>query len=298
MERARFFALATALLLTTSCNNNGLADAYGNFEANETIISAQTPGELVRFDVEEGATLDPGTAVGLVDSVGLYFKKMEVLANRQAIASNAEGVLAEIEVLQDRLANLERERKRVVNLIEAGAATQQKLDDIEGDITVVNSQIRKVQTQNAGILGQVAALAAKARQIDDDIRRSQIVNPIHGVVLAKLAEAHEFMTPGKPLYKIADVSHLELRAFVSAAQLASLAIGDEHEVRIDAAAGEMLAYPGTITWISTKAEFTPKTIQTREQRLDLVYAVKVRVPNDGKIKIGMPGELWLKARHP
>jgi len=144
----------------------------------------------------------------------------------------------------------------------------------------------------------VQALDAKVQQIDEDIRKSQIVNPLDGVVLAKLVEPHEVMTPGKPLYKIADVSFLDLRAFVSGSQLAAVEIGAEHAVKIDGADGTMLSYPGTVTWVATQAEFTPKTIQTKEQRLDLVYAVKVRVRNDGKIKIGMPGELWLEAPHP
>lgn len=295
MARPRLFALMSLLILNVACSRSGdLADAYGNFEADETVISAQMPGELERFEVEEGMTLAAGTTVGLIDTLSLHLKKLEVQANRQAVASNAEGVLAEMKVLDDRLANLERERRRAANLIQAGAATQQRLDDIEGEITVVHSQRRKVQTQNAGILGQVEALDARVRQIETDILKSRVINPVEGVVLAKLAEAHEFMTPGKPLYKIADTRTLQLRAFVSGPQLTRLRVGDEHEVRIDGPDGEMIPYTGTIAWISETAEFTPKTIQTKQQRVDLIYAVKVRVPNDGQIKIGMPGELWFK----
>jgi HlyD family secretion protein len=298
MRRQRLFVVVIVLFLTTSCDrNSNLADAYGNFEADETIIAAQMPGELVMLNIEEGMILSAGTRVGLVDSVGLHLKKLEILANRKAIASNSESILAEIEVLNGKLANLERERARVTNLIQAGAATQQKLDDIEGEITVVKSQMRSVHSQNAAILGQVEALDVKVSQVAEDIRKSQIINPVRGEVLAKLAEAHEFMTPGKALYKVADLTHLDLRAFISGAQLSSVELGAKHEVKIDGPDGEMISYPGTVTWISTEAEFTPKTIQTKEQRLDLVYAVKVRVRNDGKIKIGMPGELWLVSKH-
>ena len=282
------------LVLTAACGRNSEpADAYGNFEADETIISAQTSGELMLLEVEEGMTLEAGAAVGLVDTLGLYLRKLEVAANRTAIASKIQNILAEVAVLEDKLANLERERVRASNLVQAGASTEQKLDDIEGEISVVKSQMKSVRSQNAGVLGQVEALDVKTRQINDDIRRSRTVNPISGIVLVKLAEAHEFVTPGKALYKIANVAHMDLRAFVSGSQLSSIEVGAEYVVKIDGPDGTMISYPGTVVWISTEAEFTPKTIQTREQRLDLVYAVKVRVQNDGKLKIGMPGELWL-----
>ena len=296
MKIRRMAMVATLLALMMSCSRNGeLADAYGNFEADVTMISAQMQGELVMFDVKEGMILQAGTVVGLVDTVGLNLKKLEVLANRKAIASKVENILAEIEVLKDKLVNLKREQARVTNLLQVGAATQQRLDDIEGEMAVVEGQMRSVRSQDAAVLGQVEALDARTRQIDEDIRRSQIINPISGLVLTKLAEAHEFAAPGKALYKIADITALDLRAFVSGSQLSSIELGADYEVRIDGADGEMIPYRGTVTWISTEAEFTPKTIQTKELRLDLVYAVKVRVQNDGKIKIGMPGELWLTA---
>jgi HlyD family secretion protein len=181
----------------------------------------------------------------------------------------------------------------VQNLIKAGAATSKQLDDIDGNIDVVNSRIQSIRTQNASIIGQVEALNAKSKQIDEKIRKSIVVNPIDGTVLAKLSNANEFTAPGKPLYKIANLAELDLRVFISATQLADIKIGDVYTVKIDGADGEMINYEGKVTWVSAQSEFTPKTVQTKEERTDLVYAVKLRVKNDGKIKIGMPGELWI-----
>ncbi len=287
--------IAAGILALSACNrNDDMADAYGNFEVDETIISAQMPGELVFFNLQEGMKLDTGVLVGLTDTTELSLLKPEVAANKKATASKAANVIAQIEVLQDQLANLEREQKRVKNLIAAGAATSKQLDDIDGQINVVKSQIRSVRTQNAAILGQLEALDAKLGQLNERIRKSMVVNPVKGIVLTKLAEAHEFVAPGKPLYKIANTDEINLRAFVAGSQLSSIEIGKIYTVKIDGPDGEMLSYSGKLIWIAEEAEFTPKTIQTKKERVDLVYAVKVRVQNDGKIKIGMPGELWIE----
>ncbi len=292
-------ALALLMLTLTACSQKqNPADAYGNFEADETIVSALMPGQLIAFDVTEGATLTAGLQVGLVDTLGLHLRKLEVRANQEATASQAKNVLAELVVLKDQLANLTRERTRARNLIKAGAFTRQQLDDIEGNINVIKSRMKSVSSQNATIDKQVAALAVKVRQIDEDINKSRIINPVQGVVLVKLAEPNEFVGRGRALYKVADNSRLYLRAFVSGSQLSAVELGQTYDVKIDGPGGNLLTYPGTITWIASEAEFTPKTIQTREQRQNLVYAVKVRVTNDGKIKIGMPGELWLTSTKP
>ncbi len=285
---------ASAIFTLTGCNKNDeKADAYGNFEVDETVISAQMPGELVMFDVTEGERLEAGKLVGLVDTIQLSLAKPEIIANRKAVASKASNVIAQIEVLKDQLANLEREQRRVTNLLKVGAATQKQLDDINGQISVVKSQIQSVRTQNASILGQVEALDAKLAQLEDKIEKSKVVNPIDGIVLTKLAEPHEFVGPGKPLYKIANTDYLNLRAYVSESQLSSIKIGDTYTVKIDGPDGSLIDYEGTLIWVSEEAEFTPKTIQTKEERVDLVYAVKLRVKNDGRIKIGMPGEMWI-----
>jgi membrane fusion protein YbhG len=297
MKSFIIIAIPALLLLLSGCNDNGeKADAYGNFEVDETIISAQMPGELLFFNVDEGARIKAGELVGLVDTTELSLLKPELVANRRATASKASNVVAQIDVLKDQLANLVREQNRAKNLIKAGAATQKQLDDIEGQINVVKSQMQSVLTQNASILGQVEALDAKLAQIEEKIRKSKVINPINGIVLVKLTEAYEFVAPGKPLYKIANTDNMDLRVFLPGSQLSTVEIGKEYTVKIDGKDGTMLNYTGKVIWISEEAEFTPKTIQTKKERVDLVYAVKLRVKNDGKIKIGMPGELWVKGK--
>ncbi len=285
---------AVILLVSTACNRNEyLADAYGNFEVDVTVVSSLMAGELVQFEIEEGSTYQSGQLVGYTDTTDLHLLKPELQANRKATASKTRNISTQIEVLKNQMANLEREHKRIINLVEAGAATNKQLDDIEGQIDVVHSQIQSAKSQFAGVLAQLDVIDAKVEQIEEKIRKSQIINPVNGIVLAKLAEAHEFTSPGKPLYKIANIDQMDLRAFVVGSQLAGIKLGDTFTVKIDGADGEMIEYPGRVIWISAEAEFTPKTIQTKKERVDLVYAVKIRVKNDGRIKIGMPGELWL-----
>ena len=281
-------------LISSACNRNGeLADAYGSFEVDEVLISAQLPGELVQYSIEEGALLEKGMVVAMTDTTTLYLSKLELLANRNVISAQNANVKSQIDVFNDELANLEREHKRVKNLIAAGAATSKQLDDIEGNINVVNSKIQSVRTQNATILAQIDAIDAKMEQLDEQIRKSIIVNPIDGIVLSKLAEQNEYTAPGKPLYKIADPDNIFIRVFISEDQLASVELGKVYTVKIDGPENTMISYDATVSWISSEAEFTPKTVQTKKDRVDLVYAVKLRVKNDGKIKIGMPGELWI-----
>jgi HlyD family secretion protein len=281
-------------LISSACNRNGeLADAYGSFEVDEVLISAQLPGELVQYSIEEGAFLEKGKVVAMIDTTTLFLTKQELLANRNAISAQYANIKSQIDVLNDELANLEREHQRVKNLITAGAATTKQLDDIEGNINVVKSKIQSVRTQNATILAQIDAIDAKKEQLDEQIRKSIIINPIDGIVLAKLAEQNEYTAPGKPLYKIADPNTVFIRVFISEDQLSLIELGKAYTVKIDGPDGSMISYDGIVSWISSEAEFTPKTVQTKKDRVDLVYAVKLRVINDGKIKIGMPGELWI-----
>ena len=281
-------------LISSACNRNGeLADAYGSFEVDEVLISAQLPGELVLYSIEEGAMLEKGKVVAMTDTTSLYLSKLELRANKSAISAQYANVKSQIDVLNDELANLEREHKRVKNLIAAGAATSKQLDDLEGNINVVESKILNVRTQNASILAQIDAIDAKMAQLNEQIRKSIIVNPIDGIVLAKLAEKNEYTAPGKPLYKIADPDNIFIRVFISEDQLSSIELGKVYTVKIDGPENNMISYEATVSWVSSEAEFTPKTVQTKKDRVDLVYAVKLRVKNDGKIKIGMPGELWI-----
>ena len=286
--------LAAIMIISVSCSrNDDLADAYGNFEVDETVVSALMAGEIMQFDIQEGSTYKAGQLVGYIDTIQLHLLKPELEANRMATASKTENISTQIAVLKKQLANLDREHKRIINLVDAGAATSKQLDDIEGQIDVVNSQILNAKSQYSGVVAQLEAIEAKMMQLDEKIRKSRIVNPINGIVLTKLSEAFEFTAPGKPLYKIANIEQINLRAYISGDQLSSIKLGDIFTVKIDAPEGEMFEYPGKVVWVSSEGEFTPKTIQTKEERIDMVYAVKIRVENDGRIKIGMPGELWL-----
>jgi HlyD family secretion protein len=294
MKTTIITTVAVIMLISVSCNrNDDLADAYGNFEVDETVVSALMPGEIMQFDIKEGSTYMAGQFVGYIDTIQLHLLKPELEANRMATANKTENISTQIEVLKKQSANLEREHKRVINLLEAGAATSKQLDDIEGQIDVVKSQVRSAKSQYSGVLAQLEAIDAKKKQLDEKIRKSRIVNPINGIVLTKLAEPFEFTATGKPLYKIANIEQIDLRAYVSGDQLSSIKLGDTFTVKIDGPEGEMIDYPGKVIWISSEGEFTPKTIQTKKERIDMIYAVKIRVENDGRIKIGMPGELWL-----
>ncbi|MCF6167661.1 HlyD family efflux transporter periplasmic adaptor subunit [Lutibacter sp.] len=276
-----------------SCNNdNNKADGYGNFEATETIISAESNGKLLQFSIEEGQTIQKGTVVGLIDTIQLALKKEQLIASKKSISSKSRNVLSQINVLRAQLKTAEISKLRIENLIKSNAGTQKQLDDINGQVNVINQQIMSVETQNAPILNEIKSINAQIKQLEDQLQKSIITNPIKGTVLVKYAEPYEITTFGKPLYKIANLSLMELRVYVSETQLPSIKIGQNVTVKIDA--GEtMKNFDGTITWVASEAEFTPKIIQTKEERVNLVYAVKVTVKNDGSLKIGMPAEMWI-----
>ena len=291
---AQFIGITLLALTISSCDDEGkLADGYGNFEADEVVVSSKVPGELIEFTVEEGKSYKQGVVVGYVDTISLHLQRAELNANKKAISSKVSSVMAQLDVLKDERANLEREHKRLVKLVEAGAATTQQLDDIEGKIQVVNSKIKSTRSQNPGIISQVEAVNAKMVQLDNRIEDSEILVPVNGVILHKIAEPFEYTAPGKPLFKIADISELNLRVYLPQEQMSQIKIGQDVTIKVDGLNGEMIDFPGTISWVASEAEFTPKTIQTKETRVDLVYAVKIRVKNDGSLKIGMPAELWL-----
>ncbi len=282
------------LVGVTSCDNGeGIANGYGNFEADEVVVSAKVPGEIIVFMVNEGMKYKMGTLVGVIDTVPYHLQRSELAANKKALSSKFSGVDAQLVVLKTEKSNLEREQRRLVELVSAGAATSQQLEDIEGKIKVLNGQISSVRTQNPSIHSQIDAIDSKLAQLENTIENCKITIPVSGVILNKIAENHEYTGPGKPLFKIANVSELNLRVYLSPNQIAKIELGQEVIVKIDGQNGEMMDYPGTISWVSSEAEFTPKTIQTKETRVDLVYAVKIRVKNDGALKIGMPAELWL-----
>ena len=294
MKYANIFSGLSILAMSVfSCSNsNGKADGYGNFEATEITVSAENNGKLLQFQVEEGNLLKKEQFVGYIDTIPLSLKKDQLMVSKDVIASKSKGVLSQISVLQAKLKTANTNKTRIENLIKDHAGTQKQLDDINGEIDVIKNQITSIEIQNAPVVNELKNIDVQLQQLDDQIQKSKITNPIEGTVLTKYAEPNEVTAFGKPLYKIADLSTMELRVYVSETQLANIKIGQKVIVKIDAEK-TMKSYDGTISWIASEAEFTPKIIQTKEERVALVYAVKVNVKNDGSLKIGMPAEMWL-----
>jgi len=291
------FGLSLFVSTLISCtNNNNKADGFGNFEATETTISAESNGKLVQFSVEEGILLTKGEAVGIIDTIQLFLKKEQLIVSKDVLFSKSKGVLSQINILKARLKTVVISKNRIENLLKENAGTQKQLDDVNGQIDVINSQIKSVEIQNTPVVNELKSIDVQLKQVEDQLQKSMITNPVNGTVLVKYAEPNEITSFGKPLYKIADLSTMELRVYVSETQLSSIKIGQEVTVKIDA--GEtMKNYTGTISWIASEAEFTPKIIQTKEERVNLVYAVKIAVKNDGSLKIGMPAEMWISTRN-
>lgn len=303
------------LLLLIACNKEEeVADAYGNFEAVETTVSAEATGALQRFNVEEGQLLKAGQLVGQVDTEQLQLRKAQLQASEQAVRSRTPNVTAQlsayeqqIAVQQQQLKTLQREKERTQNLIAAGAAPTKQLDDIVAQMDVIERQIALIRqqraaqasalgTQRGGTAAESAPLAEQVKQIDDQIKKSSIVNPIGGTVTVKYAEPGEVVSYGKPLYKVAALTDITLRAYVGGDQLVNVKPGQKVRVFVDAPNDQLKPYDGTVTWVSSRAEFTPKVIQTKDERVNLVYAMKVNVRNDGGLKIGMPGEVRFSGR--
>ncbi len=289
------YILGISIIATTlfSCgDSNGKAYGYGNFEATEITISAENNGRLMQFNVHEGEVLQKMQFIGYIDTIPLALKREQLEVSKAVISSKSRGVLSQINVLNAKLKTGSINKDRIEKLIKDNAATQKQLDDVEGEIDVFKSQIRSVEIQNAPVVNELKSIDVQLRQLDDQIQKSKIINPLVGTVLTKYAEPNEITTFGKPLYKIADLSTMQLRVYVSETQLANLKIGQEVTVDIDDKA-IMKSYKGIISWIASEAEFTPKIIQTKEERVALVYALKIDVINDGSLKIGMPAEMWI-----
>jgi HlyD family secretion protein len=296
MNNIYLYLLISIALIIQGCQiGNDESDAYGNFEATEILISSESSGKLTNFDIEEGDLLKAGDKIGLVDTVLLYLRKKQLEAKIRSLSSKTIDIPSQINVLIERKSNLERDKKRTENLYKEGAATQKQWDDIRGELEVINSEIEanreRLKTNNVGLLSEILPLQYQIEEINDQINRALLFNPVSGTVLTKYAEENEIMSFGKPLYRIADISRIILRAYISGSQLDDIKIGQEVTVLIDKDQSDYKSYQGRVSWISDKAEFTPKIVQTKEERVNLVYAIKILVDNDGYIKIGMPGEV-------
>lgn len=288
----KFFPLLIILVLITGCSgNHQKSDAYGNFEAIEITISAEASGKILRLDVEAGQLLEAGAIIGQIDPTDLTFRSAQLQAQREAAASKIANIQAQIDVQVQQQQNLFADKTRIEKLLQDGAATTKQLDDINAGLNLLEKQILATKTQNNSIKKELAVYDRQIEQIEENIRKCRIVNPVPGTVLNKYAEAGEITAYGKALYNIADLSEMNLRMYVSGDQLPYVRLGDKVKVLIDRDKKTNRSLDGTVSWIASNAEFTPKTIQTKEERVNLVYAVKIKVKNDGSLKIGMPGEV-------
>ena len=288
------FILAAAFLIGCS-NGNGDFDATGTFESEEIIVSSEAMGKLVMLQVEEGMQLEQNQIVGIVDTTQLHLKKKQLLSSITAVLSKQPDISAQLAALQKQIETTEVEKKRIENLVKLDAATTKQLDDVNSQLEVLNKQYAATKSSltitKQGLQSETLPLIAQVEQIEDQIKKSYIINPIDGTVLARYANQDEITSNGKALYKIANLSEMTLRAYVDGDQLGQIKLGQKVKVYIDKGEGEQKEMSGEIYWVSSKAEFTPKTIQTKDERANLVYAIKVKVINDGYLKIGMYGEV-------
>lgn len=305
-----FWVVIGGTFVLSACTGNGShPDAVGTFEADEVIVSSEVPGRLLSLTAEEGMLLYKDSSVGRVDATAIRLQQQQVEASLEALHQKTSDATPQVQLLSNQLAvqqsqldNLLHEKTRIENLLKADAATAKQLDDLNAQIDVakksmevtrqqINVQQNLIATQNRSILSETEPLKKRIDQLQDQIQRATILNPVTGTVLTQYAEAGEVVAAGKALYKIADLSILYLRAYVTGSQLSQIKLGQPVQVRIDEGEKKFKFYNGIISWISDKAEFTPKTIQTKEERAHLVYAIKVKVKNDGYLKIGMYGEV-------
>ena len=292
--RIGLLATIVSIFLVSCSNSDGDVDASGTFETTEIIVSTESMGKIMQLNVEEGQQLNFNQRVGYIDTTQLYLKKLQLVASKKALQSRRPDIQKQIAALEQQIETAKTERKRVENLVKAEASTTKQLDDANAQIKVLEKQLEATKsslenTRNS-ILGDNEALQIQIEQIEDQLQKCYITSPISGVVLTKYAEQGELATPGKALFKIGDVTNMILRAYVTSDQLTQIALGQK--VKVYADYGEdRKEYEGVVSWISSKSEFTPKTIQTRDERANLVYAVKINIKNDGLLKIGMYGNV-------
>ena len=294
----RIFIYCALPLLTAACGRSGDLDATGTFEATEVVVSAEAAGRILRFDAEEGDVLEAGRQVGAIDTVQLYLQKLQLERQRASVVSNRPDIAKQAASLREQIAKQQTERRRVENLLRDGAATTKQLDDIDAQIKVLNGQLEAqlstLRNNAASIDENSSSIDLQIARIEDQLAKCRIASPVAGTVLAKYSEAGELASVGRPLMKVADLDRIYLRAYFTSDQLAGLKLGQEVTVTADFGGDSRIDYPGRIVWIASESEFTPKTIQTRDSRANLVYAAKIAVENDGRLKIGLYGEVRLR----
>ncbi|MFR4305472.1 MAG: HlyD family secretion protein [Bacteroides thetaiotaomicron] len=292
-----------AVWMLSACGNGTPDyDATGTFEATEVIVSAEAAGKLLQLEVEEGTRLKAGEEVGLVDTVQLYLKKLQLEASMKSVESQRPDLAKQIAATKQQITTAQREKKRVENLLAAGAANQKQLDDWDAQVTLLQRQLiaqeSSLMKSTNSLTEQGNSVSIQVAQVEDQLNKCHIQSPIEGTVLAKYAEAGELASVGKPLFKVGEVDRMYLRAYVTSEQLSQVKLGDKVTVYSDYGNSEQKAYPGVVTWISDRSEFTPKTILTKNERANLVYTVKIAVKNDGSLKIGMYGGVVWKKENP
>ena len=294
MKKVIYIAMA---LLAISCTKEAEFDAQGTFEATEVVVSSEATGRILNFDIEEGMAIAANQTVGTIDSLQLHLQRKQLVAQQSALLASRPDVKKQVAALREQIAKQKTELRRVDNMLRDGAATQKQKDDIEAQIKILEGQLEAqlstLDKNTSTINGNSVVLEAQIAALDDRISKCRIISPVGGTVLVKYAEAGELASAGKPLMKIADLKNIYLRAYFTSDQLANVKLGDEVKVVADFGGTERYDYTGRIAGISSESEFTPKTIQTKDSRANLVYAVKIAVENDGRLKIGLAGEVVL-----
>ena len=290
MKKNNIFFILIIFLFSCSANDEK-SDAYGNFLAKEILISAEASGKIIQFDVEQGQILKKNQQIAVIDTVLFDLQKKQLLKKKKGIATKFQNIISEINVLKEQKKVLNIEKKRIENLLKDSAATNQQFDNINGKIRVIEKQINAIKSRNNAVFVELEAIDVQIDILQEQINRSIITSPINATILEKYAESYEITNMGKPLIKIADLTKMELTVYIDGSQLSSIKIGQIVEVFIDKNKKENKKFKGKIIWISQQAEFTPKIIQTKQDRVNLVYAIKILVENDGSLKIGMPAEV-------
>ena len=294
MKSRNLLGLCSLLALFSACGNGAPKyDATGTFETTEVLVSAEASGRLLYFDIEEGMLLKAGEEVGVVDTVQLYLKKLQLEASIKSVEEQRPDILKQVAATKEQISAAQRERNRVANLLKVGAANQKQLDDAEDQLEVLRKQLvaqnSTLSNSHQSLTWQSSSVGIQVAQVEDQLKKCHITSPITGTVLAKYAEAGELTAMGTPLFKVADTEQMYLRAYITSEQLSQVKLGQKVTVFSDYGTDEHKQYPGVVTWISDTSEFTPKTILTKNERANLVYAVKIAVHNDGLLKIGRYG---------
>ena len=293
--KTKSIIIVAAILLGGCKNKADKADSFGNFEATEVVISAETNGRILKFDLQEGVLIDKGAILAIIDTTVLHLQKAEIEAGMKSVITRISSINSQNDILNQQIENVNVNISRIGKMLKDDAATQKQYDDLTGQVAVLQKQIAANNTQKTAVAAELSVYESRKATVNEQIKRCTVNSPLKGTVIEKYSEAGEITSAGKPLAKIADLSVIKLKVYVSGAQLGKIKTGQKCTVRIDNGEKGFSSFPGKISYISEKAEFTPKIIQTKEERVILVYAVNIDVINDGTLKSGMPGEALFTA---